>query len=309
MNGSENGYAGAIFFALMTLGALLKLDDTNGLIVGAVGALLAAISLRRALIKSAQAAEEDHQRIEIQFQQLRNKIIETSESTATAMESVNVAAQLVQENMQVLAVRLEDLNKLTGLIENLATIDESINALAKTVESVNTNIVSLDENSSALNAEVEKFFVALQERDNSAAVTDELKNIVEIEDANRTNLQAILKFLQLVEQAVKTPIHADLLEKILTSTKTLNLNLVELLKLNDGKSTEKILAAIKNLNANLAEIVKRNDGKSIEKILAAIENLNANLAEIDKRTDDKSAALDEKDISLLKKIVAKISLK
>ena len=99
MNGSENSYAGAIFFALMSLGAFLKLDDTNGLIVGAVGALLAAISLRRALIKSAQAAEEDLQRIEIQFQQLRNKITETAESTATAMESVNVAAQLVRENI------------------------------------------------------------------------------------------------------------------------------------------------------------------------------------------------------------------
>ena len=78
MNGSENCYAGALFFTLISLGAILKVADVFGWIIGVGSAVLAAISLRLALIKAAQAVEEDHQRIEIQFQQLRNKVIETS---------------------------------------------------------------------------------------------------------------------------------------------------------------------------------------------------------------------------------------
>ena len=50
MNGSENGYAGALFFALISLGAVLKIEDlVTGCAICAGGALLAAISLRRAL--------------------------------------------------------------------------------------------------------------------------------------------------------------------------------------------------------------------------------------------------------------------
>ncbi|MBR4904260.1 MAG: hypothetical protein IKZ53_06285 [Selenomonadaceae bacterium] len=63
MNGSENGYAGALFFALISLCGAWQIGDIEGLIFGGVGALFAAISLRMALNKSAQAAEEDHQRM------------------------------------------------------------------------------------------------------------------------------------------------------------------------------------------------------------------------------------------------------
>ena len=113
MNGSENCYAGALFFALISLGAILKVDDVFGWLIGAGCALLAAISLRRAMVKAAQAVEEDHQRMEIQFQQLRSKVIETSEANITAMNSVNDAAKLIQENMEVIRVRLAELDNLT----------------------------------------------------------------------------------------------------------------------------------------------------------------------------------------------------
>ena len=302
MNGSENGYAGAIFFALMSFGALLKLDDTTGWIIGAVCALLAAISLRRALIKSAQAAEEDHQRIEIQFQQLRNKITEPTASTATAMDSVTAAAQLVQENMQILAVRLDELNKLTGLVENLATISSAIHALARSSEAVSTNIVALDENSSALNAEIEKFFIALQEQDNSIAINAALEKIVAV----MFNLDAnLVKLIKLNNGTAS--------EKILASMNNLDANLSKLVKFNNEQALEKILASMNNLDANLAALVKLNNSTALEKILLSIDNLDANLAEFvklnERSPDIKSATLDERDISLLKKIVAKISLK
>lgn len=180
MNGSENGYAGALFFALMSLGALIKLDDVIGWACGAGLAVLAAICLRTALIKSAQAVEEDHQRIEIQFQQLRNKVSETSAVNFEAMTSVTDAAQLVQENLQVIRVRLAEL-------DNLTLIAEDSKRLRSTIAALNENSSALEKNFEQLNT---------------------------IEEANKANLQTILKLVQVVAQLVKNKSYAKDLEKI-----------------------------------------------------------------------------------------------
>lgn len=222
MNGSENGYAAALFFALISLGALLKIDDEVGLIVGAVCALLSAVNLRRALIKAAQANEEDHQRIEIQFQQLRNKFGETSSTNVEAMSSVNDAAQLLQENLQIIRVRLAELDNLTQL--------------AKSAEDIRLTIAGMDENSSALNAELEKILLAVQAQtqDKSApdseaitALADELKKLNATEETNKASLQTVLKLLQLIGQMLKSPSYAKDLDKI-------NASMEKLIVLNGG---------------------------------------------------------------------------
>ena len=175
MNGSENWYAGAMFFTLISLGALLKLDDVIGFAVGAVSAILAAISLRRALVKTAQATEEDHQRMEIQFQQLRSKIMETSSVSIEAMNSMIDAAHLLQENLQTIRIRLAELDNLTELTKNVGEI--------------NVAVTSLEENSFARNAELEKIIVAIQTLEESVppklklsldAVQKELSELVKI---------------------------------------------------------------------------------------------------------------------------------
>lgn len=183
MNGSENGYAGALFFALMSLAALLKLEDIFGWAVGAGCAILSAICLRTALTKSAQAVEEDHQRIEIQFQQLRNKVGEISSLNVEAMNSVNDAAQLAQENLQVIRVRLAELDNLTQIAEDSQKLRLTIDGLG--------------ENSSALEKNFEKLNT--------------------IEEANKENLQTILKLVQVVAQLVKNKSYAKDLEKINSS--------------------------------------------------------------------------------------------
>lgn len=180
MTDSENAYAGALFFALVSFGALLQLNDIAGCLIGAGSALLAAISLRRALVKSAQATEENYQRMEIQFQQLRSKIIETSEINITAMNSVNAAAQLVQDNMQVIRVMLADLARLTQF--------------AQLTEEFQSTVANLDENSAALNLTLEREFEKLRA----------------IEDINKENLQNILKLLQVLQN----PIYTRDMEKI-----------------------------------------------------------------------------------------------
>lgn len=249
MNGSENGYAGALFFALMSFGALLKLDDIGGWIVGAICALLAAVSLRRALVKTAQANEEDHQRMEIQFQQLRSKFGETSTASVEAMTSVSDTAQLLQENLQVIRVRLAELDNLTQL--------------AKSAEDIRLTIAGMDENSSALNAELEKILYAVQAQDKNAApdaevvnaLAEELKKLNAIEETNKANLQTVLKLLQLIGQMLKSPSYAKELDKI---------------------------------NASIEKLIVLNGGDP---------------------TPAEPPALDEQDLSLLKKIASKINLK
>ena len=172
MNG-ENGYAGALFFALMSLGALLKLEDSVGWIVGAGCALFAAIFLRAALSKSAQTVEEDHQRMEIQFQQLRNKVGEAAAVSAQAVTSTNDAARLVQENLEVIRVRLAELDNLTVLAENSSALKSE-----------------LKKNSFKLNSELEKI---------SSTLNSEPENFEQL----NANLQTISKLLQLVAQLIK----------------------------------------------------------------------------------------------------------
>lgn len=184
MFGSENAYAGALFFALISLGSLLKVEDIFGWFIGVGSAVIAAICLRRALFKAAQAVEEDHQRMEIQFQQLRTKVIETSEANIIAMNSVNDAAKLIQENMETIRVRLAELDNLTQLTE-----------CAKEIKS---STASLEENSFALNRTLETEFETL--------------NIIVA--TNRENLQAILKHLQTIGQLLKNPSYAKDLEKL-----------------------------------------------------------------------------------------------
>ena len=179
MNGSENGYAGAIFFALMSLGAMLNLEDFFGWIVGALFALLAAICLRAAVVKSAGSVEEDHQRIEIQFQQLRNKVNEAAAVSAEAVTSTRDAARLVQENLEIIRVRLAELDNLTVLAENSQQLRSSVK--------------NFGENSSALNSELEKNFERLN-----------------------ASLQSISKLLQLVAQLIKNQSAKDF-EKINSS--------------------------------------------------------------------------------------------
>ena len=238
MNGSENAYAGALFFTLISLGALLKLNDVAGCLIGAGSALLAVISFRRALVKSAQAAEEDHQRMEIQFQQLRSKIMETSEANIKAMTSVNDAAQLVQENMSVIRERLSELDNLSRLTENS--------------EEIKTNVISLEENSSAQIVQLEKEF-------------DRLRTVAE---TGKENLQAVLNLLQGI---------AQLINKIDSSADTINEHVA-------------VLGELKTIDTLRLDVARLNER------LESYENLPL----------DASLNLSRQDLSVLKRIAAKI---
>ena len=261
MNGSENSYAGAIFFALMSLGAFLKLDDSTGWIFGVTCALFAAILLRRGFVKTSQSVEENHQRMEVQFQQLRNKIAETVDPTVTAMNSVNNAAQFVQENMQILTVRLDGLkglDKLNGL--NKLDELEGLTRLTENFEAIRSIVAMLEENSSALNAELEKFFIAIQNHESFATITEELRKISAIDATNCENIQNVVDMLQYFGQSLQNSTYAADLNRLIASVDSLNEKINELVKINAAIAKGNSLA----LDAEDLDLLK----KIAEKITA-----------------------------------------
>ena len=308
MNGSENGYAGALFFALISLGALFKLDDVIGLIVGAASALFSAISLRRAMTKAAQAAEEDHQRMEIQLQQLRSKIMETSAVSIEAMNAIIETAHLLQDNLQVIRVRLAELDNLTPLAKYAEEINASMTGLAelreqlaelnnltllaKHAEEINTAVASLEENSVALNAELEKIIIALQTQEQSVTpeLVDELKQLNETDKSSDTNLQTVLKLLQVIGQMLKNPSYAKDLDELKTSVEAVNKELSELVRINGGLS-KNFTTTIDDLRIDVARLTERRETHNTP------------------RLEEPQPVLSEHDLTMLKRIVAKINLK
>ena len=222
MNGSENGYAGALFFTLVSLGALLKVDEIVGWIIGAVAALLAAICLKKAINQAAGAAEEDIQRMEIQLQQLRAKVGESANAMTSATDSINETSEIVRENLQGIRSRMADFDALPQI--------------AETSSAVGAVLKSLEENTNAANSALEKISETIQTQEQSAkdfaekfsqtaeslnSLTEEIKKFNEIGETNKTTLQTGLKLLTAGVQMIKTPAFAEDLGKISASVDSL----------------------------------------------------------------------------------------
>lgn len=284
MNGSENSYASALFFTIVSLGALLKIDDVTSYAIGAGAAILAAISLRNALVKSAQATEENHQRMEVQFQQLRTKIIEASSASTTAMTSLSDVTKLLQDNLKTIR-------------EQSTSLDSLIN-LVKDAESITSMVASLEENSAALNVELEKISAAIQSQEKFSD-SAELKKLIELEETNKANLQSVLKILAAVSQMMKVPAYTKSFEQINTT--------IEKLAAQKNSSYTKELAeihsAIANLDAlkisavdankNLAELVKLNGALS-RSFTTTLDDLRLDMVKLSARLDELNDLINQK---------------
>ena len=263
MNGSENSYAGALFLALISLGAVLKIDDIMiGGAVGAVGALLAAITLRHALNQSAQAAEEDHQRMEVQFQQLRTKIIESSSANIDATNSLNEVTQLLKENLKLMNDKQTELDNLTQI--------------AKNVESINLALAGLEENSFAVNTELEKIFVAIQSPEKSSD-NEGLKKQIEIEETNKENIQTALKILHAIAQMIRNSSYAQELEKINSTLEQINEQIIafDALK-NSAEINQKNISELVKISGSLS----RSFTTTLDDLRLDMAKLSAKLEEL-----------------------------
>lgn len=276
MIGIENSYASALFFTLLSLGALLKIDDVTSYAIGAGAAILAAVSLRNALNKSAQATEENHQRMEVQFQQLRTKIIESSSASTTAMNSLNDVTKLLQDNLKTIR-------------EQSANLDSLIN-LVKSFKEINLTLASLEENSAALNIELEKISIAIQSQEKFSD-SEGLKQLIALEETNKANLQSVLKILNFVAQIMKVPAYSKELAEINSTIEKLAAQKTptyskELSEINSAiEKLDALKISADDANKNLSELVRISSALS-RSFTTTLDDLRLDMVKLAARLEE-----------------------
>lgn len=310
MNGSANGFAGALFFSLVSIGIILAVEGVIGWIIGGLSAMFAAVSLRRALIQAAEAAEEDHQRIEIQFQQLRHKVGESSSSNSLAMNSISEISGTVQENLHGMRSRLAALDNL----QTIAETNSAIGAALKNIEDNTKQRPTSEKSFTELGEKLEKNFVILKK------LSEGIEKICTIEETNKTALQANVKLLQALGQILKTPSFAKDLEKI-----SEKINLLDEMQKTLSESHTAVTALVK-ISADMSKNNSKleNFGEVSEKIVSSAENLTEMFGDVKKEiseltkkieayngltkaTLDQYSNLTEQDVRILERIAEKVN--
>lgn len=315
MNGSANGFAGALFFSLAAIGIILSVEGIIGWGLGAFSAACAALCVRSALIHAAEAAEEDHQRIEIQFQQLRNKVGENSSSNTLALNSISEISDALQENLQGMRTRL-------AALDNLQTVAETNSAIGSVLKSIEDNTGAAEKSFKEFNGKLEKNFKILSET--LSTLSENVEKICTLEETNKAALQTGIKLMQVFGQILKTPAFAKDIEKVAEK-----INLLDDVQKNLSDSKEEISALVKISE----EISKQNSeqnsgfenfGEVGAKIISSAEILTQTFNEMKKEmsdltkkieayngltkaTLDQYSNLTEQDVRILERITEKIN--
>ena len=328
MNGSANGFAGALFFSLVAIGVILATGDIIGWGIGAVSALFAAISLRSAFIQSAEAAEEDHQRIEIQFQQLRQKVGENSSSNSSMamVQSMTEISETVQDNLHGMRSRL-------SALDNLQVIAETNSAIGAALKNIEDNTKLTEKSLQKVAAKIEETSGEVQKVSKSLAKN--LETLCSLGENNKATLQTGIKLMQVFGQILKNHAFAKELEKISASTEKIieKTNLLDDVNQNLSDSKTEISALIKileeisekNLSVENSTVEAAEKFSEVgEKIISTNENLTEMLDGmrkevsaltkkieayngLTKATLDQYSNLTEQDIRVLEKIAEKIN--
>lgn len=307
MNGSANGFAGALFFSLVAVGIVLSLEGILSWIIGIFSAMFAAVSLRKALVQMAEAAEEDHQRIEIQFQQLRRAVGDSSSSNSLAMDSISEISGTVQENLHGMRSRL-------ATLDNLQTIAETNAAMGSVLKNIEDNTKSTKKFFAELGEKIEKSFLIMTK------ISENMEKISAAGEANKIALATNVKLLQALGQILKNPSFAKEVEKI-----SEKINLLDEIQKNLSESGESITALVK-ISAEMSQNNSKleNFGIVSEKIVSSTENLTEMFNEVKKEiseltkkieayngltkaTLDQYSNLTEQDVRILEKIAEKVN--
>ena len=328
MNGSANGFAGALFFSLVAIGVILATGDIIGWGIGAVSALFAAISLRSAFIQSAEAAEEDHQRIEIQFQQLRQKVGENSSSNSSMamVQSMSEISETVQDNLHGMRSRLSALDNLQVIAETNSAIGAALKNIEDNTKLTEQSLQNVAEKISESSSEIQKV---------SKGLAKNLETLCTLGENNKATLQTGIKLMQVFGQILKNPAFAKDIEKLASTTEKI-IEKTELLgdvskNLSESKTEiaalSKILEEISEKNSKM-ETSTIDSAESFKVVGEKIISTNENLAEmldgmrkevsaltkkieayngLTKATLDQYSNLTEQDIRILEKIAEKVN--
>ncbi len=275
MNDSANGFAGALFFTLVAIGAFTGMEDVFGMATGAGGALIAAVCLRRALTLAEADREENIQRMEIQMQQMRRKLDAAAGATIEAMKSVTGTKDTTRDDLSAILSRLNMLDNLQVIAETQAAVGSAMkkieddtrdmNVLLKNILTTSEEIFSAvkppaqvedvpDKTADAI-SELSKTFsdetknlaetFSGETKDLAEKISGEIKSLAEISETNK-------KFGQIL----KNPDFAKELARIGTATEKLNAKTYN--SIDFRKSFDDIKQALEKL-AKVGEEISRNN--------------------------------------------------
>ena len=297
---NENSTAGAVFFALVSIGALIKGDELVGIGVGVLCAIISAFFVKKSIMQAAIAQEENHQRLEIQFQQLRHKLGDGDNSDEDMIRAIGNSSDRLEEELQVIRDKLDRLDPLMEIAESNAEIKIAIKNLVESSQSTQEVLKKLAENSEVetklLKVTIEKMS-DFEEKFNT--LEENSKKLNELTESSQTTVQTGLKLMQVIGQMLKAPPFAKDLTQLSKTMDTLNekmdkldnldslekLNMLEDIKISMNETTEK-LSDLKDMRDYISE-----SGNSITSSVDNLSEVNRNISEEVSQTNEQVIVL------------------
>ena len=322
MNGRETSAAAALFFSLLSIMSLLKLDELAGFGAGlgaaAVCALIAAFMMKKTIMQAALEAEDNHQRLEVQFQQLRskmsgeqidllekqNRLIEGMSKKLGGLENLDLHDPAGEEIKSLLESLVEtqkymtlELEKIPGRIDNRSEqAHENLDKLIKEIQAVGDKFAILAEQDEKLLEKLEglhsvvatgvKIVQVMGQLMKNPPGTKDVAHVAEVIDGVNEKLEK-LEALENVEKIHSTIVeNAKTVDELLDSVRE---NMAGM-TLQFGKSMGEFGEQLKGLASETEKLVERID---------AYNGLT-------KATLDQYSMLTEQDVRVLEELTRKL---
>lgn len=315
---NEDTMAGSLFFALLSLAMLFKLDEVTeisgiGLAVGVICAIISAFFLKKSIMQAAITEEENHQRLEIQFQQLRHKIGDGGgSSNEDTVKAIVRGSERIEEELQVIRDKLEAIENVPQIAVSNDEIKAALNLLITNLEGLQEFGKTLANNSEAdlkLSKVIVEKMTAFDEK--MANLESNFKKLNETTEAGQTTVQTGLKLLQVIGQMLKAPAFAKDLTQLGKSMETLNDKLDKLDKLNaldklealDKLDTLKQLETLEDIKGTIIEVSEKlanlselsdTVNESGQAVTSSVDKLN----EVNRGINEETAQVSENLINL-----------
>ena len=215
-------------------------------------------------MQSAITEEENHQRLEIQFQQLRHKISDGGgSSNEDTVKAIVRSSERIEEELQVIRDKLTVMENMPQLAESNEGIKTSLNSLITNLEGLQESGKALANNSDA-DLKLSKIIVEKMTTfdEKLTNLESNSKKLNETTEAGQTTVQTGLKLLQVIGQMLKAPAFAKDLTQLGKSMETFNEKLEKLDKLEalnklealDKLDTLQQLGLLEDIKSTILEV-------------------------------------------------------
>ena len=284
---NENTTAGALFFALLSIAALMKLDplvevEGAGLVLSVIFAIISAFFVKKSIMQAAITQEENHQRLEIQFQQLRQKLGGDTDSNEEVIRAIDNSSDRIEEELQVIRDKLTGLDTLTQIAESNEELKITLTSFVKDSKNNQELLKKMVENS---DAEAKLIKITVEKMSNYEEklniLEENSKKLTELTESSQTTVQTGLKLMQVIGQMLKAPAFAKDLTQLGKSMETLNERMSKLEQLDKLEILERLETKLETLD-KLETLEKLN----------TLEEMKTSLIDVTEKLSDLQALKD-----------------